>query len=686
MQLIEGDTLSDAFEHSLIEPFTSADHMRSIKITGHILDLLGYLDAQEHCCLCQRILTPRNIIVDCNDRIKIVDFGIPEIFLPRECSFNLIPIEQYPDNTTETSLQKDEKADICAIIYALGGILYTLLTGETPCAAADRVGTDVLKKPTELNETIYPAMETVIVKALALMPQDRYQSVDDIKKDLGKCLPKLCVRPEEALNLDFVDYDKSLFTLEILNEAPGSLPIEGYVHSDIPGIRMEPDRFINDEKIEVFALPGTGEPGVRKGTVKVITNVEKKLIPFSFSYLMNNPELLVTPAAIALGTIPPHARTERIVLENKAGASLPLHGTLSADESFVELSLHEFYGNSIVVEVTIKVNECTPGPHESTIRVESSGGTKEITVSFATEVPESPPGHVESPSESSAEVKAEPVDSLTASALEVESEPAVSYTEAAHKITSENPPPGTHEKKKSLPSSGAKQTRTVAYSACALLLILCTASILIFGPLFRHVTPPPPKETLFEFVQKGDVKGLGHVLDTWPALINVRDSEGQSLVHVAVACSRPEAATLALLIAHKADINSKTEYAGDTPLHTAAMLGHTEYAKILIEKGASVDMKDAILGQTPLHRACLYGHSNMAALLLDNNADINATDDVYGDTPLHKAALKGYGDIVELLVSRGANIHKCDREGLSAIDVARKYEKEQEVNILRGVD
>ncbi|GEM_PF-2239878 len=690
MHFIEGEPLTASFENSLMDPFTSVDHLRIIRITGNILDLLSYLDSQEQYCLHPGILNPRNILVDCNDMIKIVDCGIPETFLQQDCSFSLMPTGQNPEEAAHDAVEniepKSEKTDIRTIIYTLGGVLNTLITGEPPSPTEVRAGNDKPENPVDMNETLYPAMKKLITKALAVMPHERYQSTGEMKEDLEKCLPKLRVKPEEALNLNFVDHGMSLLTLEIINEAPGSLPVEGYVHSDIPGIRIEPDKFINDEKIEIFVLPGSSEPGVRKGKLIVTSNIEKKLIPFSFSYLMNNPELSVTPDTIDLGTIPPLTRTERIALENRSSASLPLHGTLTADKSFIELSRHEFYGNSIAVEVTIKVQECTPGLHDSTIRIESNGGTKELKVSFTIEASESETDQEGSPSESVSELKSKPEASPPEPADKLESGPVTSYAEAAKKTKRENPMHVTPGKKKPILSTRAKRSRVMIYSACALLLILCTVSILFFKPLFCKATPPPSRERLFEYVQKGDLKSLGEALDTWPDLINVKDSKGRSLLHFAIECTQTGNEILTLLIAHKADINSKSEYTGDTPLHTAAMLGRAECARALIEKGASIDVRDAILGQTPLHRACLYGHSDIVLLLLDNNAYINATDDVYGDTPLHKASLKGYREIVKLLVNRGADLHKCDREGQSAIDVARKYEKDEEVNILRGID
>jgi len=60
-----------------------------------------------------------------------------------------------------------------------------------------------------------------------------------------------------------------------------------------------------------------------------------------------------------------------------------------------------------------------------------------------------------------------------------------------------------------------------------------------------------------------------------------------------------------------------------TPLHWAAWHGHTDIARLLIEKGAEVNAKNASQ-QTPLHSAAWHGHADIARLLIENGAEVNA--------------------------------------------------------------
>jgi len=103
------------------------------------------------------------------------------------------------------------------------------------------------------------------------------------------------------------------------------------------------------------------------------------------------------------------------------------------------------------------------------------------------------------------------------------------------------------------------------------------------------------------------------------------------------------------------------ERKGFTALHIASCLGHTEIAKLLVDKGADPNAKD-YLGFTPLHWATAMSHVELVNLLLQHGADIDAKalNDI---TPLHIAAALGSRDVIKSFIIKGVDINAKDTHG-----------------------
>ena len=77
--------------------------------------------------------------------------------------------------------------------------------------------------------------------------------------------------------------------------------------------------------------------------------------------------------------------------------------------------------------------------------------------------------------------------------------------------------------------------------------------------------------------------------------------------------------------------------------------------KLLLDKNADVESKDDKYGQTPLSWAAEKGHEVVVKLLLDKNADVESKDK-YGRTPLSWAAKNGHEAVVKLLLRQECRI------------------------------
>ena len=133
-----------------------------------------------------RDLKPANILVNDSDALKIVDFG-----LAAACSHGssrvtktgtLIGTPSYMSPEQGRGLETDHRTDI----YSLGVIMYEVFTGTVPYTAENPLAVLYLHlqgrkdPPSARNPMVPEALEAVIVKAMALEPEARYQSTSEL--------------------------------------------------------------------------------------------------------------------------------------------------------------------------------------------------------------------------------------------------------------------------------------------------------------------------------------------------------------------------------------------------------------------------------------------------------------------------------------------------------------------------
>ena len=105
----------------------------------------------------------------------------------------------------------------------------------------------------------------------------------------------------------------------------------------------------------------------------------------------------------------------------------------------------------------------------------------------------------------------------------------------------------------------------------------------------------------------------------------------------------------------------------------AVAFGDVAATRALLDAGVSPD-EDYDDGFTLLYQAVINNRPEVARLLIERGAKVNAVDK-RGMTPLLYAASTDYGDasIVNLLLKAGADPAARTKEGLTATDLARKY-------------
>ncbi|KAM9624368.1 ankyrin repeat domain-containing protein 27 isoform 3-T5 [Morphnus guianensis] len=119
---------------------------------------------------------------------------------------------------------------------------------------------------------------------------------------------------------------------------------------------------------------------------------------------------------------------------------------------------------------------------------------------------------------------------------------------------------------------------------------------------------------------------------------------------------------------------------GFTPLHMAALHGHSELVCLLLKHGASISAKNA-KHAVPLHLACQKGHFQVVKCLMDYNAKQNKKD-IYGNTPLIYACLNGQYETTALLLQHGASVNISNAKGNTALHEAVIGKNEALVDLL----
>ncbi len=190
MEYLSGDTVSQMVERSRVLGFG--------KTMNIIVPVLRSLVKIHQAGIIHRDVSPQNIIRTKEGKIVLIDFGAA-----RQNSFSMsksvsiilkqgyAPIEQY-DNKLEQNTWTD--------VYAVAATMYYMLTGVTPDFANSRLLEDTLAPVSELREGLPPQLDDILKKALAVRPEDRTQTAQelldqimtlkDFKKDPSKKRPK----------------------------------------------------------------------------------------------------------------------------------------------------------------------------------------------------------------------------------------------------------------------------------------------------------------------------------------------------------------------------------------------------------------------------------------------------------------------------------------------------------------
>jgi ankyrin repeat protein len=208
------------------------------------------------------------------------------------------------------------------------------------------------------------------------------------------------------------------------------------------------------------------------------------------------------------------------------------------------------------------------------------------------------------------------------------------------------------------------------------------AALMLFSTLIAYAGP------IHDAARKGDANKIKALLQQDPKLVNDKDKNGDTPLHVA-ALHGQVAAVQALLDAG-ADANAKNNYGpftpGDLYDKVLASTSHQDPVGVLTVHGD--DTRYLQNGYTPLHLAVFsVKHRQIVEMLVNKGADINAQP-ASGATPLFFAVIRDQKDDVQFLLDRGANVNLPDAYGDTCLDLALRLQYMSVIPILleKGAD
>ncbi len=182
MEYVDGISL-----RAIMRDFRPMPVDRALNYSRQLCAALVYMHSEK---VVHRDLKPENVLVTGDGVLKIMDFGIALDESARRLTWSgLSSTIGTPDYMAPEQVS-GRRGDVRTDIYAMGTILYEMLTGEMPYAAPNVYSmmkaktTEDPQPPTRFRADLDPHLEEIILHAIERAPRDRYATAADMLKDL----------------------------------------------------------------------------------------------------------------------------------------------------------------------------------------------------------------------------------------------------------------------------------------------------------------------------------------------------------------------------------------------------------------------------------------------------------------------------------------------------------------------
>ena len=197
MEYVEGRTLREVLKtEGRIMP------RRAMEI---VADVCAALDFSHRNGIVHRDVKPGNVMITPTGAVKVMDFGIARAVADAGATVTataaVIGTAQY----LSPEQARGENVDARSDVYSTGCLLYELLTGhppftgDSPVAVAYQHVRETAPPPSTANPDVPPALDAIVMKALAKNPANRYQTAAEMRADLIRAISGRAVAAEPVM-------------------------------------------------------------------------------------------------------------------------------------------------------------------------------------------------------------------------------------------------------------------------------------------------------------------------------------------------------------------------------------------------------------------------------------------------------------------------------------------------------
>lgn len=184
MEYVQGLTVAELIRRNGPFPIREA-----VQIVDQLLSALGAAHALG---IIHRDVKPQNLMLDAEGRLKVLDFGVARVVSAgtMTASGHLLGTPEYMASEQVEGRAVDHRSDL----YAAGAVMYQLLSGRPPYLRyadtdlwelINRVRTEAPPPVRQLRPEVSPALATVVERAMAKDPAQRYQSAYEMRQALS---------------------------------------------------------------------------------------------------------------------------------------------------------------------------------------------------------------------------------------------------------------------------------------------------------------------------------------------------------------------------------------------------------------------------------------------------------------------------------------------------------------------